>query len=155
MRVREVLDAAREAALAIRRNKELAELRRLSIGVQGHSYDVHSKTGILDPSRKIDDILDWEMEQNEEVPREPIEEAYEIVSGARRISDPLTIEVVTRYYLKAESYVELVRNLVANYDIRALKGLTRKEQIAILEKTVDSAVEEWERVGIAHLKDMA
>ena len=155
MKVREVLEAARECALAIRRNEELAELRRLSIGVQGHSYDVHSKSGILDPSRKIDDILDWEMEQNEEIPREPIEEAWEIVSGAEHVSDSLTIEIMTRYFLQAESLVELVRDFAVDRNMKSLQGLTRKEQVKVVSKTIEETIEQWESIGIAHLKDMA
>ena len=155
MRVREVLEAAREAALAIRRNEELAELRRLSIGVQGHSYDVHSKSGILDPTRKIDDILDWEMEQNEEVPREAIDEAFDIVAGATHVSDSLTIEVMTRYYLQAESYVELVRDLAVDRGLKMFQGLPRREQVALLSSMIEDAIDKWEHLGIARLKDMA
>lgn len=155
-RVREVLEAAREAALSIRRGEEVAELRRRSIGVQGHGYDVHSKSGILDPTRKIDSVLDWEMEQAASPELNiPIEEAYEVVRGAEKITDPLTIEVVTRYYLQAESYVELARDLADRRGVEGLKGLGRRRQVDVLRAAIDNVVRSWERIGIAHLKDMA
>lgn len=159
LRVREVLEAAREAALSIRRGEEVAELRRRSIGVQGHGYDVHSKSGILDPTRKIDSVLDWEMERaaSHDLTR-PIDEAYEIVRGAEHISDSLTIEVVTRYYLQAESYIEIARDLVENRGMEQLKGLRelkRRDQVKVISQSVDEAILSWERIGIAHLKEMA
>ena len=156
LKVREVLQAAREAALAIRRGEEVAELRRRSIGVQGHGYEVHSKSGILDPTRKIDAVIDWEMERaTSRVFSCKHKAAYEIVRGAEHVTDSLTIEIVTRYFLQAESYVSIARDLAGRRDIDVLKGLTRRKQVELLGKTIDAAVAEWERIGIAHLKDMA
>lgn len=156
LRVRDVLEAARDAALSIRREEEVAELRRRSIGVQGHGYEVHSKSGILDPTRKIDSVLDWEMERasSPDITR-PIEEACEVVRGAEKITDPLTIEVVTRYYLQAESYVELARDLADRRGVEMLRGLSRRAQVSALKGALEDVIASWERIGIAHLKDMA
>lgn len=156
MTVIEVLKAAREAAMEIRRIEEQSELMRLSIGVQGHSYDVHSKSGILDPSRKIDELLTWEQEKiDTEDLRSPIDEAWVLIMGASHVSDSLAIEVMTRYYLQAESYVEIARDLSDNRHIESLRSLNRKEQIKVLTTTMDVAVGQWEQIGIAHLREMA
>ena len=131
--VKDILDAARMCALEIRRIEEEHRIRREAIGVQGHSYDVHSKTGVRDPMRLLVDYMDWENEQVAEVSREPIEEAYEIVDGASHVTDSLTIEVITRYYLQAESLVELARDLAANRNLGPFHTFTRKQQIETLE----------------------
>lgn len=155
MTVKEVLEAAREAALEIRRIEEQAELMRLSIGVQGHGYDVHSKSGILDPSRKIDELLAWEQEQVDVAELQgPIEDAAILVAGAEHVSDGLMVEVTTRYYLQAESWVEIARTLEAR-GIEYLQGHTRKDQIKILNGALEDAIANWERLGIAHLREMA
>lgn len=154
--VREVLEAAREAALEIRKLEEQAELRREAIGVQGHnSFEVHAKSGILDPSRRIDELLDW---QNEQVGiaelQDPISEAYVIVAGIERISDSLTVEVTTRYYLQAESWSSIARDLADVRRVDALLDLSRLEQVRLLSKALDISMQQWEQIGIAHLREM-
>ena len=128
---------------------------RLSIGVQGHTYGVHSKSGILDPARKIDELLVWEQEKiDTDELRGPIEDAAELVAGAEHISDGLMVEVTTRYYLQAESWVEIARALDRR-GIEYLSGHVRKEQIKILQGALKDAVKQWEQIGIAHLREMA
>lgn len=161
MTVKEVLEAAREAAIEIRRIEEEAEIRRQRIGVQGHGYDVHSKSGILDPMRKVDDLLEWQESQydNSDI-LPPIDEGYELVAGIERISDPFTVEVVTRYYLQGESWREIVEGLpvgmtpISERSNGLLSGLSHSDQIKVLVKSVDESIKEWERIGIPHLKEM-
>lgn len=164
MTVREVLEAAREAAVELRMIEEQAEMRLQSIGVQGHnSFEVHAKTGILDPMRHVVELMDWQSELVDlERLREPIAEASCIVSGISHISDSLTVEIVTRYYLQGESW----REIVDGYDrhgVRvppmaeradALSGVPRTKQFEWLSKAMDAVIDQWERVGIAHLKEM-
>lgn len=156
MTVREILEAAREAALEIRRIEEQSEIRRLAIGVQGHGYDFHSKTGVLDPTRKIDDLLVWEQETiNTSFLLEPIEDAYEIIAGAEHISDTFTIEVVTRYYLQAESYVEIARDLADVRGLDVFQDMTRRSQIDMLKTAMVATLDVWQQIGIARLREMA
>lgn len=153
MQVRDVLEAAFEAAVEIRRIEEQVETRRASIGVQGHTYDMHAKTGILDPSRKVDDLMDWEMELvNTDELQKPIEEAYEIVAGIATFADDTTIEVVTRRYLQGESWVEIARNVERRTE--SFKRLKRSEQVRCLKEAMDHSILEWEKIGIAKLKEM-
>lgn len=153
MQVRDVLEAAFEAAVEIRRIEEQIEARRSAIGVQGHSYGVHAKTGILDPSRKVDDLMDWEMELvNVDELQKPIEEAYRIVAGVATFADDSTVEVVTRRFLQGESWVEIARDIERRTE--SFKRLKRGEQVRCLKEAMDHSILDWEKIGIARLKEM-
>ena len=66
MRPSEVFEQARASAKRVRQiDEELRDLRN-RIGVQGYSYGVHSKNGILDPMRKLIDAMDSEPDLSEE-----------------------------------------------------------------------------------------
>lgn len=154
MTVRDVLEASLEAAIEIRRIEEATQIRREAIGVQGHSYGFHSKSGILDPSRKIIELIAWEEEQvSSDELRGPIDDAYDIVCGIATISDDLTVEIVTRRYLQGESWVEIARDLESR-DVEVLQGKPRDKQVKLLVKVMDADIELWERIGIAHLREM-
>lgn len=151
--VREVFVAAREAAIEIRKIEEQAQAKRDAIGVQGHGYETHAKTGILDPSRKILELIEWEESQvNSDELREPIDEAYELLTGIQAIADDLSVEITSRYYLQAEPWAEIARSL--EHRVESLKGMPRSKQVSLLSKTLDVAMDQWERVGIAHLREM-
>lgn len=151
--VREVFQAAREAAIEIRKVEEQAQVKRDAIGVQGHGYETHSKSGILDPSRKILELIEWEETQvNSDDLREPIDDAYELLKGIQTIADDLSVEITSRYYLQAESWQEIARSLEPR--VESLAGLNRSRQVSLLSKTMDAAMDQWERIGIAHLREM-
>lgn len=162
MTVREVLAASREAAVELRLIREQAEIRLQSIGVQGHnSFEVHAKTGILDPMRHVIELMDWEADITDvDRLKDPIAEAQDIVRGIGRIADPLTMELVTRYYLHGESWREIVDGNSATgvapiaERADALAGVQRSKQFEWLSKAMDEAIGQWERIGIAHLKEM-
>lgn len=157
MTVLEVLEAAREAAVEIRRFEEQAEIRRQLIGVQGHnSFEVHAKTGILDPMRHVIELMDWQQESEEDVLelRDPIDEAYELVAGAETVTDSLSIEVITRYYLQAESWNSIARDLGDRRHVEPLVGMDRKSQVSLLERALAAVVRDLETIGIARLKEM-
>lgn len=164
MTVREVLEAARDAATAIRRLEEEAELRREAIGVQGHTYGRHSKNGILDPMRKVDDLIDYQSEQVDLLDlRQPIDDAWEVVRGIEKVADGLSVELVTRYYLQGETW----RDIVDGYRLpdgtvmppigertESLDGVPRSKQFKWLRKAMGEAMGQWEAIGIAHLREM-
>lgn len=160
MTVREVLEAAREAAIEIRRIEEEAVIRRELIGVQGYSIGIHPKTGIFDSTAKIDAFVDWQAERISSAElRRPIDEAYEVIAGMERvICDPVTIEVMTRYYCQGETYKAIIDGegdmpaLTDRTDV--LDGLTRTDQFRCLQKAVSAVVAECETVGIARLKEI-
>lgn len=153
MTVLEVLEAAREAAVEIRRFEEQAEIRRQLIGVQGHnSFEVHPKTGVLDPMRHVIELMDWQQETDVSDLQDPIDEASLLVDGAEKLLDSLTVEVIARYYLQAESWNSIARDLSDRLD--PLKGLDRHSQVALLERALKAVVAQLESIGIARLKEM-
>lgn len=135
-----------------------------AIGVQGHnSFEVHAKSGILDPMRHVVELMDWQDELvNEPDLQAPISEAYELVAGIEHVTDGVTVEVVTRYYLQGESW----REIIDGYEyggvkvtpiaerMSILEGMSRAKQFSALQKAMDSSIDQWERIGIAHLKEM-
>lgn len=159
--VAEVLEAAREAALEIRRIEEQAEIRIQAIGPQGYSLGVHAKTGILDPMRKVDELMDWqESERDKFNLLPPIDEAWDMLAGAAKIASDIDVEIVTRYYLQAESIVEIVRGSrdgsvppIAKR-IGEMADMSLKDQVEVIEATIREDVAAWESIGIAHLKEM-
>lgn len=153
--VREVLDAARDAALQIRHIEEDLELKKQAIGPQGYNVGPHSKHGILDPMRKVDEMLDAQHELVDVAElQEPLDEAWDVVHGMAKIADDLTVEMVTRYYLQAESWNSIARDLSEVRHVESLSGMRRGEQVALLSRTMDASIEQWEHIGIAHLKEM-
>lgn len=164
MTVREVLEIAREAAVKIRQIEEQAEIRRQSIGVQGHnSFEVHAKTGVLDPMRHVVELLDWQERLIEEPDLyAPIEEAYEIMAGIERQTDDVTTEVLMRYYLQGESLKEIVdgwerggmRYPPIGSRVEQLRHVPRSKQFTLLQKVMDLAISEMDKIGIARLKQL-
>ena len=153
MTVQDVLEAAREAAIEIRRIEEQKQARLMALGPGGHTYDAHPKVGILDPMRHMDALIDWQDEQMHALNLQPpIEDAYTIMRGIERVADSMDVEVATRYYLQAESWREIARSLEDR--IEELQGLTRDDQVTVLSKSLENCVKQWDRIGIAHLKEM-
>lgn len=162
--VREVLEAAREAAIELRKLEEQMEVKLQSIGVQGHnSSEIHAKSSVLDPMRHVVELMDWQtVATNREDLQAAINEAYQIVAGISHITDGFTVEVVTRYYLQGESWKEIVDGY--EYDgqrmtpiterTKLLDGLKRADQFKVLEEAMKESIAQWERIGIAHLKEM-
>lgn len=151
--VQDVLEAAREAAIEIRRIEEQKQARLTALGPGGHTYDAHPKVGILDPMRHMDALMDWQDEQMHALNLQPpIEDGYTLMSGIERVADSFDVEVATRYYLQAESWREIARSLEGRVEF--LQGHTRDEQVLILSKSLEHCVEQWNSIGIAHLKEM-
>lgn len=155
MTVREVLEAAREAAIQLRRLDEEAEIRREAIGPQGYSMGPHAKVGILDPMRHVDELLDWEQAQKSFPDLTlPLDEAWDVVSGIATISDELTLDMVSRYYLQGEPWTSIARDYGDKRGINDLVGLSRAKQVERLQGVMDESFKVWEHIGIAHLKEM-
>ena len=153
--VREILDAAREAVVRLRYIDEQTEIRRLAIGVQGHSYEVHPKVGIFDSTGKIDDLIAWEQEcRGASGYEDAVDEARSVLLGVSKVADPLLVEVAMRYYLDAESWVSIARDVGDVRQTENLVGLTRHEQVVRLQRVMVAAMSEWDLIGIARLKEL-
>lgn len=164
MGVKEVLQIAREAAIKLRQREERDEIRRQSIGVQGHnSFEVHAKSGVLDPMRHVVELLDWQAElENGEDLLAPISDAYDIVAGAEHITSGIVIEMVTRYYLQGESIKEIVDGHeyrgekyppLQERDAR-IKDVPRYKRNKWVKQEMDTSIDLWEHIGIARLKEI-
>lgn len=153
MKVVEILSQAREAVLEIRRIEEQAEVRRSEIGVQGHDYGAHGKNGVLDPMRKVDDLLDW---QNDHIERsglmELIDEAQEIIDGIAEIADDATVEAVTRYYLQAEPWDEIAHDMARHN--KSLSKMKPSILVKCLRQAVSTSIQGCEQIGVAKLKKL-
>ena len=157
--VLEVFEAARDAARRMRSIEEESAIRRERVGVQGHGYEVHAKSGILDPMRKVDDLLDWQEDQESTLGLEAlIDEAWDVLCGIATLGDDFAVELVTRHYLQCESWASIaygVDGARPMYErVEALKGVPRNKHAEYLRKAFRAVLPEWERIGIAKLKQM-
>jgi hypothetical protein len=153
--VRNILETARDAVLQIRRFKDEMAVMESDIGVHGHGYDYHQKTGILDPMRKVDAILDARssVSINEPELQLAIDEAREIVAGISHIADPVTVESVEMYYLCASSWLA-VGDMVAE-KTGMMRDMDRKERAEKVECALENQIRQWEAIGVARLRDYA
>lgn len=159
MTVLEVFEAARDAARRMRSIEEESAIRRERVGVQGHGYEVHAKSGILDPMRKVDDLLDWQEDQESTLGLEAlIDEAWDVLCGIATLGDDFAVELVTRHYLQCESWASIAYGIDGARPMRerieALKGVPRDKHAEYLRKAFRAVLPEWERIGIAKLKQM-
>ena len=153
MTVREILETAREAALERRRIDEQSEIRRLSIGVQGHSMGFHSKSGLLDPTRKIDALIEWQEEQASGVDMGwAIDDGKELLRCIAKKADALSVEMARRYYIDAESWSEVAQAMEESIPI--IKGKRRRDQVTLLSLSMDATIDEWEGFGTANIKEL-
>ena len=162
MTVREVFEAAREAAIEMRTISEQAESRREAIGVQGHDMGTHSKSGILDPMRKVLELIMWEEQQVSSSGLEQlVDDANELVVGMSTFEPPVCVEIISKYYLMGESWGSIVRGNrrmglgPISERLPVLAGKDVETQIAIVERLADAAIADCEQMGIPHLRRLA
>ena len=112
------------------------------IGVQGHSYEHVNISGVLDPMRKVVDLLDWEArakEQLSECERE-IAMGWAIVAGIDALGFGTHARILSGYYLEANSWETVSKDVgIAVEDCRAFAR---------------TACEVCDGVGIARLKEL-
>lgn len=161
MTVTELLDSARDAATKIRRMEYEDELMTARVGPQGYSMGIHSKGAVLDPMRKVDDLIDWQSRKRDlDWLQEPIDEAWDVVKGIRKLTDDFTVEIVTRYYLQAETWPEIVDGderagiKPMSERVSGYEDMSRTAQISSLRSALESSLRFWNRIGIARLKRM-
>ncbi len=132
---------SREAALRIRSIE--AEKRELMerIGVQGHTYGSHAKNGILDPMRKVDDLIDGTADMDAEIAEcmKDVDEAWDLIRGIYALCpyDDAGL-LVTRRYVKAETLADI-----------SAETMYPK---SIVSEALDQILAWCDEVGIARLK---
>lgn len=151
MGVRDTLEAARASTIDLRRIEERTEILRQNIGVQGHSYEFHAKVGILDPSRQIDALLDWQDEhEGIEGLQECIEEARTIIEGAARIIDPLAVEALLGYYVEGKSMHAVAARLLVFAP--TLEEMGETDRLQVVHAALEQTVSYLEGIGYARLR---
>lgn len=143
MRPSEILHASRDAALRVRSiEDEVVELRD-RIGVQGHTYGIHSKNGILDPMRKVDDMID----QSADLRKERAECHAQMlcgqlmIDGARECLSETSEYVMRQYYVRGRSVPEISR------------AIGRREQLCLA--IIGAGTDACDSQGCARLKARA
>lgn len=137
----EFFASARDAALQIKSLEERAQIMRERVGVQGHGYDAHGKSGVLDPMRKVDDLVDWEATFDEQVAEcnKVIAEGWEIVGGIDALGGHEMAQVLGRHYLMAEDVAEIAKQ--------------RHCTMEIVVAAISAGLDMVDKIGIARLKD--
>lgn len=141
MKASDVFVRSREAALRIRAIE--AEKRELMdrIGVQGHTYGAHAKNGILDPMRKVDDMIDSTADLDDEISEcmKDVDEAWSLIRGIYALCpyDDAGL-LVTRRYVRAETIADI--------------SATTTYPKSIVSKALEQILAWCDEVGIARLK---
>ena len=102
MRARDVFNEAREAKARIDDLQERLVLMHERIGMQGRALESCFGQS-LDPMRKVDDLLDWEMEEYDSImaaSRAAIEDATELVWGLARMGYQDAADALRMYYIE-------------------------------------------------------
>lgn len=101
MRARDVFEEAREARARIDDLQERFVLMHERIGMQGRALESCFGQS-LDPMRKVDDLLDWEMEEYDSImaaSRAALEDANELVVGLAGMGYRDAAEALSLYYI--------------------------------------------------------
>lgn len=111
MTSREIFEQAREAALRIRDIGVRAEIMQERIGIRGRSSDAVMATA-LDPMRKVDDLIDWELEEYRTAvasSREAIADADALVAGTVALGFADAARTLRLYYIEAWTLSDVAR----------------------------------------------
>lgn len=101
MNVYDVLQRAREAQRRARCIDEEIETLQHRIGPQGHhSYEAHAKTNVLDPMRRVCEMLDalQPLEEERALCIEDVEEGRQLCRGVAVLVSATSGEVLERHY---------------------------------------------------------
>ena len=154
MSVYDTLAASRDAAIELSHIESRGRMLRDAIGVHGHTYDVHPKNGILDPMRRVVDLVAWEDEsRGAEALRLTLDDGAELVRGASVICDHLGVEVLRRYYLQGEPMEHIAADVGPR--VKELADLEPHECAKVLEGALRGVVRDLEDAGVARLRQLA
>lgn len=154
MTIWEMLSQARDAALEIRRIERETDERIGSIGVGARSYEAHGAMGsVLDPMRKVDELIDWQSGQiDSDGLVGQIEDAEEIVSGIRASGDGMAAEIATRYFVNAEPMEQIAADL--KWIAKSTAEMDDAAAAALMLKALGKLLCYWDGVGIARLREI-
>ena len=142
LRPSEILTRSREAAARIDRIDEELRLLEERVGPQGYSTGVHSHASILDPMRKVIDLVD----QSEELWAEraecegDIRNAWSIVAGIAAYSKwgMEAEQLVVEYFIYARDLDEIAESTSYSIDVN--------------RRAIEVVLEEADAIGVARLR---
>lgn len=141
MRARDVFNEAREARIRIDELQERSLLMHERIGIQARAMQsVASSTS--DPMRKVDDLIDWEIDEYDAImtaSRAALDEADVLVRGMRAMGYADAATALRLYYINAMS-VAKVSERVGHTD-------------ELVRMMLDAALSFIDEVGIANVKE--
>lgn len=141
MRARDVFNEAREARIRIDELQERSLLMHERIGIQARAMQsVASSTS--DPMRKVDDLIDWEIDEYDAImtaSRAALDEADVLVRGMRAMGYADAATALRLYYINAMS-VAKVSERVGHTD-------------ELVRMMLDAALSFIDEVGIAKVKE--
>lgn len=141
MTSREIFEQAREAALRIRDIGVRAEIMQERIGIHGRSSDAVMATA-LDPMRKVDDLIDWELEEYRTAvasSREAIADADALVAGTVALGFVDAARTLRLYYIEAWTLNDVARAV--------------GHQLLVVSMMLESATRWIDETGIAKVKE--
>ena len=141
MRARDVFNEAREARIRIDELQERSLMMHERIGIQARAMQpVASSTS--DPMRKVDDLIDWEVDEYDAImtaSRAALDEADVLVRGMRAMGYPDAATALRMYYMDA---MELS-------DVSQRVGHSKE----LVQMMLDAALSFIDEVGIAKVKE--
>ena len=142
MTARDVFVQAREAALRIRSVEARLQEMHDRIGVQGRGGSSISIGSVLDPMRKVDDLLDWESTEYASVlesSQDAIDEARVVLRGMAAMGYKDAADALRLRYLRALS-AEAVASRVGH-------------SADVVEMMCETALKWCDEVGLAKIKE--
>lgn len=109
MRARDVFEQAREAKARIDDLQERFLLMHERIGMQGRALESCFGQS-LDPMRKVDDLLDWEMEEYDSImaaSRAALDDANELVLGLDGMGYRDAAKALSLFYIEGRDLSEV------------------------------------------------
>lgn len=141
MRARDIFVEAREARRRIDDLEERSLIMHERIGMQGRAMEtVYTQT--LDPMRKVDDLIDWELEEYDAImaaSASAIEDAEDLLRGMRVMGYADAAAALRMYYVDAMGIQDVCRRVGHGQDV-----------VRLMLETALSFIDEQ---GIARVKE--
>ena len=142
MKAREVFELALDAKLVIDAHEVRLQLMRERIGVQGRALESTFSQG-LDPMRKVDDLIDWEISEETALASSyaAIAEAEEILAGVVAMGGTDVERTLRLVYIDGLTYTDA--------------GKLLGQEATVVKLMVDESLEWIDSVGIVNFKEAA
>lgn len=112
VKAREVFEQARDAVMVIKEHEYRLQIMRDRIGVQGRALE-SSFSQNLDPMRKVDDLLEWELDEEAAMASSyaAVEDAKDLIRGLYALGGSDNVRTLQYVYLDAMDVADAARKL--------------------------------------------